>query len=59
MHQLLLRANLVYIQQRHPVVAYLLEGVPQLLHPDHISSLGQQFGPHKFDKVLKVDVASH
>lgn len=56
---LLLQANLIYIQQRHSVVAHLLEGVSQLLHPDHVGSLGQQFGPHKFNKVLKVDVTSH
>lgn len=39
------------------ILADLFEGIPQLLHADHICSLSQHLGTHQLDKVLKVHPA--
>lgn len=40
------------------VSADLFEGIPQLLHTDHVGSLSQHLGTHQLDKVLKVHPAA-
>lgn len=41
------------------VPPHLLEGIPQLFHPNHVCCFCQEFGPHEFNKVLKVNMSSH